>query len=340
MVKAKKKKKRVKEKATHNMFATGGLDLLLMGGFIALFYQTLYILISMESQITEISYQFFIQFFKDVGFFFLFLTVVFVCVFYLKKVEFFHKHAGSFLVAGTVLSVPAVIYLLYTVIDSMKEQTITLQSYAAGELPLIAGSLSKLYIFAGAFLFGIYLWGHHRSTRKWASQLIMGGAAVGCAFVAVSIYSAYENIKIFLEMYSTSRDLIISRLLFPEMLKLSSWLLIIIGVLFFSASYIFTVRFQKWAGRAWVFGGIAGTFQEFLQLSLDSEVIRSEITSVRQSIMELTPYASSLKNLPLTVETMKEFYIKKMIPVYLEHSFWILIFAGIAVLGIYFWMKK
>ncbi|MBU7016963.1 MAG: hypothetical protein HXS44_05600 [Theionarchaea archaeon] len=339
MVKAKKKKKRVKEKATHSMFARGGLDLLLVGGFIALFYQTLYILISMESQIKEISYPFFVQFFKDVGFFFLFVTVVCVCVFYLKKVEFFQKHAGSFLVAGTVLSVPAAIYSLYMVIDSMRDQTITLQSYAAGELPLIAGSLSKLYIFAGAFLLGIYLWGY-RGTRKWASQLFVGGTAVGCAFVAASIYSTYENTKIFLEMYSTSRDLIISRLLFPEMLKLSSWLLIIIGVLFFSASYIFTERFQKWAGRAWVFGGIAGTFQEFLQLSLDSEVVRSEITSVRQSIMELTPYASSLKNLPLTVETMKEFYIKKMIPLYLEHSFWILIFAGIAVLGIYFWMKE
>jgi hypothetical protein len=338
MVKAKKKKKRVKEKATHNMFARGGLNLLLMGGFIALFYQTLFILISMESQIKEISYQFFIQFFKDVGFFFLFATIVLICVFYLKEVELFQKHAGSFLVAGMVLSVPAVIHSVYMVIDSMKDQAITLQSYAAGELPLLSGSVSKLYIFAGAFLLGIYLWGF-RGTRKWVSQLFMAGAAVGCAFVVLSIYSTYENTKIFLEMYSASRDLIISRLLFPEMLKLSSWLLIIIGVLFFSA-HAFTLRFQKWAGRAWAFGGIAGTFQEFLQLSLDSEVVRSEITSVRQSIMDLTPYASSLKNLPLTVETMKEFYVKKMIPVYLEHSFWILIFAGIAVLGIYFWMKK
>ena len=110
MVKAKKKKKRVKEKAAHNMFVKGGLNLLLMGGFIALFYQTLYILISMESQTNEISYQFFIQFFKDVGFLFLFVTLVLLCVFYLKEIEFFQKHAGSFLIGSTVLSFPAVIY--------------------------------------------------------------------------------------------------------------------------------------------------------------------------------------------------------------------------------------
>lgn len=73
---------------------------------------------------------------------------------------------------------------------------------------------------------------------------------------------------------------------------------------------------------------------------MDSRSIRSEITSVRQSIMQLTPYSTSFKDQMLTVETLKEFYVKKMIPLYLEDSLWILVFTGITAIGIYLWLRE
>ena len=340
MVKAKKKKKRVKEDATHNMFVRGGFDLLLLGGFFAVVFQTLYTLISVETQLEDISYTLFIDIFDNVGLLFLFLCLILVCFYYLKKEELFQKYAGSFLIAGSILSFPAVFYSLYMNISSLKELTVTVQSYVASTLPFLAENLTRLYILAGALLLGITFWGY-RNKRQTASKFFMGGAVVGCVFVVLSIYSLYETYKLYMEMYAQSRDIIISQVVFPASLSYASWLLTLLGALFFAASYTeIHVDMRRWAGRALTCGGIAGTFQEFLVLSLDAQAIRSEITSVRQSIMDLTPYSTSFKNLPLTVETLREFYVKKMIPLYMEHALWILVFAGIAAFGIYLWSKK
>ena len=116
---------------------------------------------------------------------------------------------------------------------------------------------------------------------------------------------------------------------------------ILAGTLLLAASHILEkYDMRKWTGRTWLVGGITGAFYKFTSLGIGSQTIHDEILRVRQYIMELTPYSTSLNDLPLTTETLREYYIKKMIPVYMDHALWIMVFSAIALLGIYFWSKK
>ncbi|KYK31797.1 MAG: hypothetical protein AYK19_16225 [Theionarchaea archaeon DG-70-1] len=348
MVKAKKKKKKkrkkVEEKPSRNMFAKGGLSLLALGGLLGIFCQTLYFLITVETQtenIEEISYRLFLTLFEELGMLFMFFALVFACFFFLKEKEFFQKYAGSALVTGGVLLIPAVLFSLYDSVSVLKDQTITARAFVITNLPGVMTHVSKVYLFAGALLLGIYLL-NRRNARKWAAAFFLGGCAVGSIALAVSMYSTYDSYIFLLEMYGEpTKDTLISQFLFPDLLRLVSWFLIMIGGLFLSAFYIRDrTTFRKWAGRTWVFGGIAAAFYGFLRLGMESRAVRNEITSVRQSIMELTPYSTSLKDQILTIETLREFYVKKMMPLYLENAWWIAVFAGIAVLGIFWWVRE
>ncbi len=345
MVKAKKKKKRVKEKPSQNMFVRGGLDLLIMGGFMGIMYQVLYLLITVETKLDTASYKVPVKILEEFGILFLFFSLILICFFFLKGDGFFQKYGGSALISGAVLSVPPVLFLGYDLFSTFREQLISAQvisakSYIMTNIPQMMETFTRLYFFTGALLLGVSFWGHQRG-RKWAAELFMGGVGAGCIALVTSMYGSYESTKFLMQMYSLQKDLIISQFLFPDLLKRSSWLLIILGVLFFSASYIWTkISYRKWTGRTWLFGGVTGAFYGFLRLGMDSRSIRSEITSVRQSIMQLTPYSTSFKDQMLTVETLKEFYVKKMIPLYLEDSLWILVFTGITAIGIYLWLRE
>lgn len=344
MVKAKKKKKKkkAKEKVSQNMFVKGGLYLLILGGIIAIFYQTLYLLITVESQIEDVSYRLFLRIFQGIGVLLVFFAIVFVSFYFLKENEFFKRHTGSLLIAGAALSVPPVVASLYEIISLLKEgQTLTAQSFLSEIFPRLMDNISRIYIFAGAVFLGIFLWGY-RHQRNWAAQFFIGGAAAGCAALVASMYAAIETYNVIIETYGdVSKELIISRVVFPELLKSASSLLVITGVLLLSASYLWKrYRFRKWAGRTWVFGGIAGAFYGFINLGLNSQMIQEDITRVRQAVMDLTPYTTYLKEQILTVETLKEFYAKKMIPSYMDNAMWIAVFAAIALFGIYLWTKE
>ena len=338
MVKAKKKKKKKKPEPTRDMFVTGGLNLLFLGGFIGIFYHTLYVLIAVEAHIEE-SVTLLSDIFYGLGMLFLFFGIVFVSYTFSKEVDYLKKYTGSFFVAGGILSLLPVVYSQYDKIIGLKEQTIALQSFITLHAPTIMVNLGKLYFFAGAICVGIYLWGR-RQQRPWAAAFFIGGAVCACVYLVISVYNSYDTYKMFMEMYATSRDLIISKFLFPDLLNIISRLLVVIGVLVLSISYLSKYRLKKWAGRTWVFGGVGGVFHWFLRLSLDSQDIHNEITGVRQSIMQLTPYSTSLKDLPLTIETLREFYVKKMIPLYMEDGLWIIVFAGVALIGVYLWAKE
>lgn len=340
MVKAKtkKKKKKVKPEPARDMFITGGLNLLFLGGFIGIFYHTLYLLISVETHVEE-SVILISDIFYGLGMLCLFFGIIFVSYTFLKETEHLKKYTGSFLVAGGILSFLPVVYSQYDKIIGLKEQTIALQSFVTLHASTIMVNLGKLYFFAGVICVGMYLWGR-RQQRSWAAAFFISGVVCVCVNLVISIYNSYDTYKMFMEMYATSRDLIISQFLFPDLLNIISRLLVVIGVLLLSVFYLSKYRLKKWTGRIWVFGGAVGVFHWFLRLSLDSQTIHNEITGVRQSIMQLTPYSTSLKDLPLTIETLREFYVKKMIPLYLEDGLWIIVFAGIALMGIYFWVRE
>jgi hypothetical protein len=340
MVKVKKKKgKKAKRKPTKDMFAKGGLNLLLLGGFVGIFYQTLYLLITIEA-IEEPSLEIFERIFWEMGTLFLFIGLVLACFHFLKEEEFFKKHTGSFLVSGAVLSLIVTIYSQYDVIIGLKDQTIVLKSFVTAYLPKIMGNFSRLYIFLGVSVLGIYFWGRRKGKRV-AAEFLIAGCTAGVVALVIYVYNGYDTYKMFLEMYSIEKEMVISRFLFPDILNHTSRLLVLVGVLLFSASVIWAGHnLRKWTGRAWFFGGILGAFHGFVLLSLDSEMIHNEISGVRQSIMELTPYSTTLKDNALVIETLKEFYVKKMIPTYMDQFFWIAIFTGIAAVAVYFWVRK
>lgn len=340
MVKAKKKKKRVKTEPTRDMFVTGGLNMLFLGGFIGIFYHTLYLLISVETHFAEASFVLISDLFYGLGMLCLFFGIVFASYSFLKGTEYLKKYAGSFLVAGAALSFLPVIYSQYDKIMGLREQTIALQSFITLHTPTIMVNFCKLYFFAGAVCAGVYLWGR-RQQRSWAAAFFIAGAVCACVNLVISVYNSYDTYKMFLEIYGTaSRDLIISQFFFPDLLNIISRLLVVIGVLLLSVFYLWKYRLRRWTGRIWFFGGAVGVFHWFLRLSIDSQGIRQDITGVRQSIMQLTPYSTSYRNLALTIETLREFYVKKMIPTYMESGLWVVVFAGIALMGIYFWVRE
>lgn len=343
MVKAKKKKKKVKRKISQDMFVKGGLNLLMMGGFIGIFYQVLYMLIMVETFTTleEVSYTLFIRIFREFGIFFLFLGLIFVCYSILKEKEFFTKHTGTFLASGASLSLVGGVYALYDIISRQAEQVFSSQTFLISVLPVLMSNISRIYLFMGALLLGIAVWGF-RTQRKWAAALFVAGAGTGCGVFVLLMYGVYENTTFFLEMYGeTNRELIISRFLLPDMLQNISLLLVFAGIVSLSASYIWTAyKLRRWAGRLLLFGGVAGAFHGFIRLGMDSQEVRNEITGVRQSIMNLTPYSTVLRDQMLTVETLREFYIKKVLPLYLEHSLWVIVFTGITAVAIYLWVRE
>ncbi len=340
MVKAKKKKKRVKKKVSQDMFVSGGLNLFMIGGVIAVFYQALYFLITAEPSTEEVSYALFWKIFEELGMLSLFFGLILVCYSFLKEVGFFKKYAGSFLISGALLSLAAAFYAVYSHISGLTEQTITLRSFVLATFPQLMNNVSRIYLYLGILFLGIFLWGY-RERRKWSAGFLVGGVVLACVALVMTMYTTYENYTVFIGMYGEAgKGYLISQVLFPDLLRSISLLLVLIGVLFFAASYLWTFRVRKWAGRMWLFGGAAGAFYGFIRLGIDSQMIRNEITSVRQSIMDLTPYTTSLKDQMLTVETLREFYVKKVIPLYFEHSLWIIFLTGIAFIGLYLWMRE
>lgn len=341
MVKA-KKKKRVKKKVSQNMFVKGGMTMLIWGGVFGVFYHVLYLLIMVETYAGEVSHTLLWNVLKELGILLLLCGLIFVCYSILKEKErggFFRKNAGSFLISGALLSFPAVFYALYELISTISEPTT--RHFVMSIFPSLMEHFARLYLFAGVVFLGIFFW-EYRNKRKWAAELLIGGVIAECVAVVISSYGIYDTYQFFLGTYGeASKDLIISQFLVPGFLNNISILFVIMGILCFSASYLWKVYdFRTWAGRTLTLGGIVGAFHGFIRLGIDSQSIQSEITQVRQSIMNLTPYSTVLEDLPLTVETLREFYVKKMIPLYFEHALWVLVYTGIALAGIYLWTRK
>lgn len=341
MVKVKKKKKKIrKEAATKSMFSRGGLKMIILGGVVAIFYYTFYLMVSVEAQWEEASLILIKDASNGLGMLFLVFGIIFACYYFLEDKDFFRLYGGSFLISAALLTIPSVIYSQYTAGQSLKGQEITLKAFLTSHFFTFMTNAGKVYILVGALFLGIYLW-RYRKKRLWAAASFMAGGIILCIALVISFYNTYEMYQTFLEMYSSSKDLIISRFLFPNVLNDISRLLVVLGVSLFPASYIgkrYILR--TWTGRVWTFGGMAGAFRGFIILNIDSEMIHNEIVNMRQSIMQLTPYSTSFKEYPLTIETLREFYVKKMLPTYLEHTFVIAIFIGIALIGIYLWVKE
>jgi hypothetical protein len=339
MVKTKKRKPLEKKPVT-SMFLGGGLDFLILGGFIAIVYHTLYTLIMVEASPEDVSYTLILQVLQAMGMLLLFFGVIVLSYSFLKESKHLRKYGGALLVSGGGLSIPAAVGSSYFYTTALKGQTITVRSYLTQSMPSLMTDFSKVYILVAVLFLGIFFW-ERRRQRTRAAACFSAGAATWSFALVVAFYNTYDMYETFLEMYgSSNRDLIISQFLVPDLLSNISRLLVVLGLLLLAISYIQETNFQKWTGRFWTFGGAVGVFHWFLRLNLNSQMIKSELTNVRQSIMQLTPYTTTLKDISLTIETMKEFYVKKLIPTYLEDFMLVAVFAAITAIGVYLWTRK
>jgi hypothetical protein len=335
----KKRKKKVKKKPSQTLFAGGGLTLLIIGGLIGIFYQTLYMLITQNALKEQSLYYMGSRVLQELGMLLVFCAVVLGCFYYRTEKEAFQKGAGFVLLPAALISIPTIIYVSYDRISLLQDQVFTNHTFVTQTLPTLLLSISKVYFFAGALLLGIVFIGlsRRKSAIDW---FLTSGAFPACAVLIIFLYTIYDSYFVYVEQ-GASTDLIMARIVIPGVLRIVSYLVIIGGVLLFAASRLWhRPHLKVWTGRTWVLGGLSGAFYEFIMLGLNAETIREEILRVRQYIMELTPYSTSLYDLPLTTETLREFYVKKMIPLYMNNALWILVFAGITMLGMYFWLKK
>ncbi|MBU7031666.1 MAG: hypothetical protein HXS53_03975 [Theionarchaea archaeon] len=335
----KKRKEKVKKKLSQNLFANGGLILLIFGGVIGIFYQTLYLLITTEALKEESLYYMGARGLQELGILLLFCTVVLGCFYYRSEKERFRSLAGYTLIIGAAIAIPSLCYLLYDSVSLLQDQTFTLRTFLTQSLPTLLSFISKIYILVGALFLGIVFTGYLKR-KSWSNSFIITGALIGCAALGIFLYLVYDSYFI-LQEQGASRELIIARVIIPDSSMIFSYMFILAGTLLLAASHIWEkYDMRKWTGRTWLVGGITGAFYKFTSLGIGSQTIHDEILRVRQYIMELTPYSTSLNDLPLTTETLREYYIKKMIPVYMDHALWIMVFSAIALLGIYFWSKK
>ncbi|MBU6996310.1 MAG: hypothetical protein HXS41_00110 [Theionarchaea archaeon] len=334
-----KKRKPLEKKPPTNMFLGGGLDFLVLGGIIAIIYHTLYTLIMVEASPGDVSHTLILQVLQAVGMLLLFLGVVVLSYSSLVNHGDLKRDGGAFLVSGGALCIPAAVASTYYYVTAIEGQTMTLESFLTQTMPTLLNDFSKVYILMGVLFLGIFFW-ERRRQRTWAAACFSAGAVTWSGSLVVAFYNTYDLYQTFMEMYSTSRDLIISQFLIPEVLSNTSQVLVVIGLLLLAISYLQKRNLQRWAGRFWTFGGAFGVFHGFVRLSLDSKMIQNEMTGVRQSIMELTPYTTTFKDISLVIETMKEFYAKVMIPTYLEEFMMIAVFSAITAIGVYLWTKR
>jgi hypothetical protein len=119
-------------------------------------------------------------------------------------------------------------------------------------------------------------------------------------------------------------------------LRLSAYALVILGFLLFAAVYLKNaVSLRKWCGFIFFGAGLLGLVQQVLLLSVQSQVMRSELLRLD----ELIPFSTGSLGHDITVTSRLVYYSEKVIPIYMNHLGWLLIFAAFVILGISFFLN-
>jgi hypothetical protein len=119
-------------------------------------------------------------------------------------------------------------------------------------------------------------------------------------------------------------------------LRLLAYVLVILGVLLFAAVHLENaVSLRKWCGFAFFGAGLLGLVQQVLLLSLQSQAMKSELLRLD----ELLPFSTGSLGHDITVTSRLAYYLEKVIPLYMNHLGWLLIFAALVILGISFFLN-
>ncbi len=114
----------------------------------------------------------------------------------------------------------------------------------------------------------------------------------------------------------------------PFLLQRISYALVIAGCVLFSTVYFGTSSLKKWSGITLFLAGFTGLIQQFLLLSVDSQIIRRELLRLNE-----LPFSTSILGRETDIATGFQYYTQKVFPVYVDHSGWFLIFIAVAILG-------
>jgi hypothetical protein len=92
---------------------------------------------------------------------------------------------------------------------------------------------------------------------------------------------------------------------------------------------------KKWAGAALCTAGFLGVIQQVLLFSLDSQVIRTEL----RQLEKLIPFSTLVSGQELPITSVADYYLKKVVPIYVTHIGLFLIFVALLIIGISFFLN-
>ncbi|MBU7014288.1 MAG: hypothetical protein HXS52_10140 [Theionarchaea archaeon] len=118
--------------------------------------------------------------------------------------------------------------------------------------------------------------------------------------------------------------------------RLLAYAAVILGVLLFAVVHLKPVEsLRKWCGFTFLAAGILGLMQQVLLLSLQSQVMRTELLRLDERI----PFSTESLGHEITLISTFTYYGEKVLPLYMNHLGWLLIFAALVILGISFFLN-
>lgn len=163
-------------------------------------------------------------------------------------------------------------------------------------------------------LLGCILLGYQKLTLWFLFSLIISVGA-GISFMGINLSA-------------TPRDSMVQ-----SGLQMLSYTLISLGIILFLTGYFFQKSVKKWAGLSLFLGGLTGIFQQFLLLSAQSQIIKNELRNIH------IPFLTSVSGTEIEITKISEYYTAKVLPVFLGHLGWFLIFIALIILGIFFFFN-
>ena len=214
-------------------------------------------------------------------------------------------------------AVALILLLLFITKDDIQVKKGSAVAFAAAGILLIMSAVQPSHVIFTLTLF------------------FMGSTLVLLALILLEYSSRYEPFLISLVISGILG--VMSMLQADEILilQISSYGLIIAGVVLFILVYAYhTKSLKKWSGMTLFAGGVTGVLQQILLLSSDSQLIKRELIQV-----ETLPFLTTISGKEIEISSVLDFYTKKVVITYSEHVSLFLIFIALMAVGISLFMN-
>lgn len=233
----------------------------------------------------------------------------------------FFAYTGEFFVVGIIGALLAVLFLLgYFLARNDFLRKSSLVASLAGGVILISGivasahglisTLTVILILTTFFFFALVLSGY----KEYYPAFLFSGTVTGISGIILLVQAPLAEIHV---------------------LQTASYLLIVAGTFLFSlVRFRKEMSLKKWSGVTLFAAGISGLVQQVLLLSSDSQVLKRELLR-----LEEIPFSTTVSGIELDITTLTDYYTQKVIPLYLNHIGWFLIFVALIAIGTSFFLN-